>query len=81
MEVALAEFDLAQLRDLHVGDVIEVPPLLSGLDPDEAVVGMVSAVDGESISLRFTYHGVWIGTFRLNFKENKWSRALAVSRT
>jgi hypothetical protein len=80
MEVALNEFDLTQLHDLKVGDVIEVPAFMPGLD-DEAVVGMVTQTTKQTLAFRFTYHGVWIGNATLKKETNTWSKTSTESPT
>jgi hypothetical protein len=61
-EVPVNEFHLEQLFSLDKGDIIELPGLMVGLDPEESVVAMVSEVTPKTVTLRLTWHGVWLST-------------------
>jgi hypothetical protein len=75
------QFDLKELHALHEGDVIEVPPMVPGVDPEEAVVGLVTQNTAANLSLRFLYRGVWIGNATLKKETNTWIKVSTESRT
>lgn len=60
MSTSIPEFDLSQLYSLKVGDMLEMPPLMQGIAPDEVVVGLVEKVSKKSVELVFSYFGVFL---------------------
>jgi hypothetical protein len=59
------------LLALRKGDVIEVPGLLPGLDPEEPVLAQVAEKEKGYSTFRFTYNGVWLGNAKLFIGNDK----------
>jgi hypothetical protein len=64
-ELAFDSVTPETLLGLKKGDVIEVPGLLPGLDPDEPVLVQVTDKDKNQSVFRFTYNGVFLANARL----------------
>jgi hypothetical protein len=60
--VSIEAFHLEQLFALSKGDIIELPGLMAGIDPEESVVAMVTEINEHEVTLRLTYNGVWLAT-------------------
>jgi hypothetical protein len=64
-ELAFDSVTPETLLGLNAGDVIEVPGLLPGLDPEEPVLVTVLKKEKGYSAFRFSYLGVWIANAQL----------------
>lgn len=60
--IQIADFHLEELFALVTGDIIELPGLMAGIDPEESVVAMVTDTTEKTVTLRLTWNGVWLAT-------------------
>lgn len=60
--VRIEQFNLEELFALVTGDIIELPGIMVGIDPDESVTAMVSETTNKTVTLRLTWHGIWLAT-------------------
>ena len=68
--VQIADFHLEELFSLTQGDIIELPGLMAGIDPDESVVAMVAEATDKTVTLRLSWHGVWLATRTIKATKN-----------
>lgn len=60
--VSIEQFNLEELFALTKGDIIELPGFMTGIDPEESVLAMVSEMGKKTVTLRLTWNGVWLAT-------------------